>query len=124
MEPVCHSLYTKKRGASLSLVPRSKGSRIAQLVETSNAESPTPMSIYNPPSAPCGQDTLRAIPIKHPWGVPVALFLTNCLNLRDSYYVKTKASVTPFMYIHSHPSVPMKGVRREGNAANVINIRQ
>jgi hypothetical protein len=31
----------KKRGASLLLVPRSKGSRIAQIVETSNVESPT-----------------------------------------------------------------------------------
>ena len=35
----------KRRGASLMLVPRSKGLRIAQIVETSNAESPTPMSI-------------------------------------------------------------------------------
>ena len=33
----------KKRGASLMLVPRHKGLRIARLVETSNAESPTPM---------------------------------------------------------------------------------
>ena len=33
----------------LSLVPRSKGSRIAQYVETSNAESPTMMYRYNLP---------------------------------------------------------------------------
>ena len=33
----------------LSLVPRSKGSRIAQYVETSNAESPTMMYKYNLP---------------------------------------------------------------------------
>ena len=33
----------KKRGANLMLVPRHKGLRIARLVETSNAESPTPM---------------------------------------------------------------------------------
>ena len=33
--------YWFKRGASLLLVPRSKGSRIAQIVETSNVESPT-----------------------------------------------------------------------------------
>ena len=38
--------YTQKRGASLSLVPRYKGLRIARIVETSNAESPTPMYIY------------------------------------------------------------------------------
>ena len=30
----------------LSLVPRSKGSGIAQVVETSNAESPTPVYVY------------------------------------------------------------------------------
>ena len=36
----------KKRGASLSLVPQCKGLRIARIVETSNAESPTPMYKY------------------------------------------------------------------------------
>ena len=39
------STYTKKRGASPVPGPRSKGSRIALLVEPSNAESPTLM--YN-----------------------------------------------------------------------------
>ena len=40
---------TKKRGASPLLVPRSIGLRIAPSVETSNAESPTPMYVYNTP---------------------------------------------------------------------------
>lgn len=31
----------EKRGASLMLVPRCKGLRISQIVETSNTESPT-----------------------------------------------------------------------------------
>lgn len=40
-------LTNKKRGnRTLLPVPRSKGSRIALSVETSNAESPTPMWIY------------------------------------------------------------------------------
>ena len=33
----------------LLLVPHSKGSRIARLVETNNAESPTPIVLYNSP---------------------------------------------------------------------------
>lgn len=36
----------KKRGAGLPPVPRCKGLRIAQLVETSNVESPTLMFMY------------------------------------------------------------------------------
>ena len=39
-------IFRFKRGASLMLVPRCKGLRIARIVETSNAESPTPMNIY------------------------------------------------------------------------------
>ena len=41
--------YWFKRGASPLLVPRSIGLRIAPSVETSNAESPTPMYVYNTP---------------------------------------------------------------------------
>ena len=37
------NVYRFKRGASTMLVPRSIGLRIALSVETSNAESPTPM---------------------------------------------------------------------------------
>ena len=40
--------YIKKRGAGLSPVPRYKGSRIAQFVETSNVESPTPRVYIKP----------------------------------------------------------------------------
>ena len=40
--------YIKKRGAGLSPVPRFKGSRIAQFVETSNVESPTPRVYIKP----------------------------------------------------------------------------
>ena len=68
----------KKRGAGLSPVPHSKGSRIARLIETSNAESPTPMDYIDTSTGhgfrghspvACIQYTSR--------GVPVALFLTN-----------------------------------------------
>lgn len=53
----CFSAYTQKkeRGASLMLVPRCVGLRIALSVETSNAESPTLMQIYNMPY--CRQTT-------------------------------------------------------------------
>ena len=44
-------LYIRKSVESiLSLVPRHKGLRIALIVETRNAESPTPVSIYKSPS--------------------------------------------------------------------------
>lgn len=48
-------IYKKERGASLMLVPRCVGLRIALSVETSNAESPTLMQIYNMPY--CRQTT-------------------------------------------------------------------
>ena len=60
-------------------VPRLEGSRIALIVETSNAENPTP-------------DKYIAMYIIIQWGVLVALFLTISSNLRDSQAVKTKAS--------------------------------
>ena len=63
----------------LSLVPRSKGSGIAQVVETSNAESPTPVYVYRKHS---WQRTTKSSEANKgciqytSWGVPVALFLT------------------------------------------------
>ena len=42
-------IYIKNVEPALSLVPRSKGSGIALVVETSNAESPTMMNIELPP---------------------------------------------------------------------------
>ena len=78
----------------MSLASRSKGSRIAQFVETSNAESPTPMNIYqiHDSDDSFNRKCQRGECINIPRGVPIALFLTNCSNLRDSYSVKTKAS--------------------------------
>ena len=61
-------------------VPRSKGSRIAQSVETSNAESPTQNAIVIPTRY---ETVLRTVHIQYglsiniPRGVPVALFLTD-----------------------------------------------
>ncbi len=52
----------------LSLVPRYKGLRIARIVETSNVESPTLMSVYNNPLCIFRQDTPRAAHSKHPIG--------------------------------------------------------
>ena len=44
-----NDVYKKSVESILSLVPRYKGLRIALIVETSNAESPTPMYVYNSP---------------------------------------------------------------------------
>ena len=46
------NIYWFKRGARLMLASRSEGLRIAQYVETSNAESPTQMYVYAQPPCP------------------------------------------------------------------------
>ena len=95
------------------LVPRYKGSRIALPVETSNAESPTPMNIYITlhgievcANSQCG------LYINIPRGVPVALSLTDSLNLRDSYSVKTKAFSYAFLYVCVLPASHPRGFQQ------------
>ena len=78
-------------------VPQCKGSRIARLVETSNAESPTQNAIvtthtHTPMAVTPSAHIQYGLSINIPRGVPVALFLTNRSNLRYSYTDKTKAS--------------------------------
>lgn len=52
--------------------------------------------------------------INTPRGVPVALFLTDCLNLRDSYFVKTKAlQKTPMSMMSFHLSQDMPPLNGE-----------
>ncbi len=46
------NIYWFKRGARLMLASRSEGLRIAQYVETSNAENPTQMYDYAQPPCP------------------------------------------------------------------------
>ena len=46
------NIHWFKRGARLMLASRSEGLRIAQYVETSNAESPTQMYDYVQPPCP------------------------------------------------------------------------
>ena len=91
----------------LSLVPRSKGSGIAQVVETSNAESPTPVYVYRKHS---WQRTTKSLEANEgciqytSWGVPVALFLTtfartarflHCQNQSVQKRLNTKCSLPP-----------------------------
>ena len=47
-----------------------------------------------------------------PWSVPVALFLTYCLNLRDSYCVKTKAYSYAFIYMYVCPTSTHSGLQQ------------
>ena len=81
----------------LSPVPQCKGLRIARLVETNNAESPT-QNVYRKSLHAVHISRHAAIRIHYGLsintlrGVPVALFLTNRSKLRSSYTVKTKAS--------------------------------
>lgn len=95
----------KKRGAGLLPVPRYQGSRIARIVETSNAETPHRMNIYRPHQQN-SQNLAYMIDIIIPWGVPVAWLLTIRLNLRDSSNVKPKRTVTPFINMSfPHPNM-------------------
>ena len=93
----CHTNEHKNVEPVLLPVPLHKGSRIARLVETNNAESPTKNEYSgNPHAIQAGRHAAIRIhyrlSINILRGVPVALFLTNRSNLRDSYAVKTKAS--------------------------------
>ena len=78
----------------LSPVSRYKGSRIARQVETSNAESPTPVYIYN---LIFWQRMIKSFEVSEiciwytSWDVLCCFVLDLSLNLRDSYSVKTKA---------------------------------
>ena len=60
--------------------------------------------------------------IIHPRGVPVALFLTNSLNLRSSNTSKPKRTVTPFMNmcLPKHPT--HKGFQQGLDYAKIIIV--
>ena len=76
----------------MRLVPRVKAYALPLSVETSNAESPTPM-YDNLPTLTQGIDmpSDNAGALKTPFrGVPVALLLTDSLNLRSSNTSKPK----------------------------------
>ena len=102
MSPFKLILYIHKKTWSQSLLPgpHSEGSRIALFIQPSNAESPTPM--YHRRSNLCRILTCKFTPSR---GVPVALFLTNSQNLRDSQNVKTKASRKRLLYVCMSPSI-------------------
>ena len=81
-------IFWFKRGADCCSLHDSKALALPQFVGTSNLESPT-QTICPYPLEACRligikrQDT-RGFVHKPTWSVSVALFLTNCLNLRDS----------------------------------------
>ena len=83
--------------------PHPEGSRIALIVQPSNAESPTPMYIK--------RTAKMAVVITTPLrGVPVALPLTISLNLRDSQDVKPKAFRKRLLYVCVPPYVITQGL--------------
>ena len=100
---VVTSMNIKNVEPVLLPVPQCKGLRIARLVETNNAESPT-QNVYKNSRCATHSDTLNAIRIHYrlsiniPRGAPVALFLTNRSKLRSSYTVKTKASENAYVH--------------------------
>lgn len=85
-------------GSSVGTVPVARpthqGSRIAQPVETSNAESPTPMYVYivRPLCLAAGrqQDTFFGLYIIHPESIHRCFVFDRFPNLRDSDASKPK----------------------------------
>lgn len=86
------------------LVPRCKGLRIAQLVETSNAESPTLMYVYKTPLPIAFPRELMETEYKYTLGAfTVALFLTNCLEVAKFLHRQNQSVQANAFYVYVHP---------------------
>lgn len=85
------------------LVPRSKGSRIAQSVETSNAESPTMMNIINYMQR-YGISTFKGVYIIHPLERLRCFVFDLSMSLLSSSIVKIKAFSYAFLICIYSPS--------------------
>lgn len=85
--------------------PTHRGSGIALLVETSNAEAHADMFIneYNTSNRQ-GLPAYNQSDITYPWTSTVALILTNKSKLPDSYVSRTKRQVNAFIFCQS--SIP------------------
>ena len=57
--------------------------------------------------------------IIHPWGVPVALFLTIRRVCEVLIASKPKRTVTPFMYMHHDPPLPIGDFQQIVDTANL-----
>ena len=118
--------YWFKRGASLSLVPRVEAFALPCQPKRATLKAPR-KCIYRlfhkiQSTHRNGHSILKGMYIIHPRGVPVALFLTNSLNLRSSNTSKPKRTVTPFMYmcLPKHPT--HKGFQQGLDYAKIIIV--
>ena len=121
-----HPYTKKKRGASLSLVPRVEAFALPYQSKRATLKAPR-KCIYRlfhkiQSTHRNGHSILKGMYIIHPRGVPVALFLTNSLNLRSSNTSKPKRTVTPFMYmcLPKHPT--HKGFQQGLDYAKIIIV--
>ena len=111
-----NGIYIKNVEPVLLLVPRYKGSRIAQTCQNEQRRKPHADILYRQSNAtptPKGRCS-DGWYINTPRDVSAASFFDKLsLNLRDSCSVKIKASVTPNMYIHPiHRMYRRKGCRK------------
>ena len=85
-------------------VPQCKGLRVAQLVETSNAESPTLMYVYK---TPLPFTSLAGINggwhIIHLGAFTVALFLTNCFEVAKFLHRQNQSVQVNAFYVYALP---------------------
>ena len=93
------------------LVPRCKGLRIARIVETSNAESPTPMSIYFTLQDHGGlhQRPMRAV-YKHPKGRPRCFVFDNPFEVAKFLQRQNQSVQLRLFICMCHACIPPKGL--------------
>ena len=107
------NIYWFKRGASSVTRSTNWGSRIARQVETSNAESPTPVYLYKKLSWQKPMKRLK--PMRAVYNTPHEAFPLLCswqllFELPDSYTVKTKA-YSYALYVYVCPTSAHRGFR-------------
>ena len=93
------------------LVPRCKGLRIARIVETSNAESPTPMSIYFTLQDHGGlhQRPMRVV-YKHPKGRPRCFVFDNPFEVAKFLQRQNQSVQLRLFICMCHARFPPKGL--------------
>ena len=96
----------------LSLVPQCKGSGIAQIVETSNAESPTHVYVYRKHSWHRTMESFKANKgcIQYTSWCVLHCFVFDklCCELPDSYTSKPKRTKTPYIICMSVQPLSIK----------------
>ena len=107
------------------LVPRCKGLRIARIVETSNAESPTPMSIYFTLQDLGGlhQRPMRAV-YKHPKGRSRCFVFDNPFEVAKFLQRQNQSVQLRLFICMCHARFPPKGLSAKAMTVQIYIFSQ